>query len=177
MLSKKLCQNFANITEFLDTLLEHVLNSLHLLTLIYKAPQIWLPLLLALLRCSELVLFNVWGWLCTLMRGTTRGKQRLYTPIRGMTRGKQRLYTTIRGMIGKTKVEDTCLDPMHVEADEWEIMRGKHTKKLLSSKGNNVNVVELHAGTSARVTTRSEGRKHAIKAQGSGRGPPATPAK
>jgi hypothetical protein len=69
------------------------------LTLIYKAPQIWLPLLLALLRCSELVLFNVWGWLCTLMRGTTRGKQRLYTPIRGMTRGKQRLYTTIRGMI------------------------------------------------------------------------------
>jgi 3-dehydroquinate synthase class II len=107
----------------------------------------------------------------------TRGKQRLYTPIRGMTRGKQRLYTTIRGMIGKTKVEDTCLDPMHVEADEWEIVRGKHTKKLLSSKGNNVNVVELHAGTSARVTTRSEGRKHAIKAQGSGRGPPATPAK
>ena len=33
---------------------------------------------------------------------------------------------------GKIVVGDTCLDPMHVEADEWEIVRGKHTKKLLS---------------------------------------------
>ncbi|KAL3569561.1 hypothetical protein D5086_029451 [Populus alba] len=74
-------------------------------------------------------------------------------------------------------VEDTYLDPMHVGTDEWEIMRGKHTKKLLSPGGNNVHVVELHAGISARVSIRSGGRKHANKGQGSGRGPPATTAK
>nr|TKS05769.1 hypothetical protein D5086_0000129850 [Populus alba] len=39
---------------------------------------------------------------------------------------------------GKTVVGDTCLDPMHMEADEWETVRGKHTKKLLSPRGNNV---------------------------------------
>nr|TKS17856.1 hypothetical protein D5086_0000009220 [Populus alba] len=77
----------------------------------------------------------------------------------------------------KTVVEDTYLDPMHVGTDEWEIMRGKHTKKLLSPGGNNVHVVELHAGISARVSIRSGGRKHANKGQGSGRGPPATTAK
>ncbi|KAJ6911982.1 hypothetical protein NC652_022310 [Populus alba x Populus x berolinensis] len=66
---------------------------------------------------------------------------------------------------------------MHVEADEWENVRGKHTKKLLSPRGNSVHAVELHAGISARVSTRSGGCKHANKGQGSGRGPPATPAK
>jgi hypothetical protein len=69
------------------------------LILIKRAPKIWLPLFLALLRCSELLLFSVWGKLCTLIRGTPRDKQRLHTPTRGMTRGKQRLYTIIRKMI------------------------------------------------------------------------------
>jgi hypothetical protein len=78
---------------------------------------------------------------------------------------------------GKTIVEDTCLDPMHVEADEWEVVRWKHNKKIQTHKGNNVHFVELHAGISAEVSTKSGGRKHANKAQGSGRGPPATPAK
>ncbi|KAL3583862.1 hypothetical protein D5086_014923 [Populus alba] len=78
---------------------------------------------------------------------------------------------------GKTVVGDTCLDPMHMEADEWETMRGKHTKKLLSPRGNNVQAVELHAGLSVGVSTRSGGRKHANKGQGRGRAPPATPAK
>ena len=78
---------------------------------------------------------------------------------------------------GKTVVEDTCLDPMHVEADEWEVVRWKHNKKIQTHKGNNVHFVELHAGISAEVSTKSGGRKHANKAQGSGRGPPATPAK
>jgi hypothetical protein len=77
----------------------------------------------------------------------------------------------------KTVVEDTCLDPMHVEADEWEVVRWKHNKKIQTHKGNNVHFVELHAGISAEVSTKSGGRKHANKAQGSGRGPPATPAK
>ncbi|KAJ6886498.1 hypothetical protein NC651_027012 [Populus alba x Populus x berolinensis] len=78
---------------------------------------------------------------------------------------------------GKTVVGDTCLDPMHMEADEWETVRGKHTKKLLSPRGNNVQAVELHAGLSVGVSTRSGGRKHANKGQGRGRAPPATPAK
>ncbi|KAJ6950124.1 hypothetical protein NC651_003948 [Populus alba x Populus x berolinensis] len=78
---------------------------------------------------------------------------------------------------GKRVVGDTCLDPMHVEVDEWEIVRGKHTKKLLSPRDNNVQAVELHAGLSAGVSTRSGGRKHANKGQRSGRVPPATPAK
>ncbi|KAJ6868613.1 hypothetical protein NC651_033633 [Populus alba x Populus x berolinensis] len=78
---------------------------------------------------------------------------------------------------GKTVVGDNCLDPMHVEADEWEIVRGKHTKKLLSPRGNNVQAVELHAGLSVGVSNKSRGRKHANKGQGSGRVPPATPAK
>ncbi|KAL3569512.1 hypothetical protein D5086_029402 [Populus alba] len=67
---------------------------------------------------------------------------------------------------GKTIVGDTCLDLMHMEADEWETVRGKHTKKLLSPKSNNVQAVELHAGLSVGVSTRSGGRKHANKGQG-----------
>ncbi|KAJ6940996.1 hypothetical protein NC651_006950 [Populus alba x Populus x berolinensis] len=78
---------------------------------------------------------------------------------------------------GKTVVGDICLDPMHMEADEWETVRGKHTKKLLSPRGNNVQAEELHAGLSVGVSTRSGGRKHANKGQGRGRAPPATPAK
>ncbi|KAL3576407.1 hypothetical protein D5086_021690 [Populus alba] len=78
---------------------------------------------------------------------------------------------------GKIVVGDTCLDPMHMEADEWETVRGKHTKKLLSPRGNNVQAEELHAGLSVGVSTRSGGRKHANKGQGHGRAPPATPAK
>ena len=78
---------------------------------------------------------------------------------------------------GKTVIGDTCLDPMHMEADEWETVRGKHTKKLLSPRANSVKAGELHAGLSAGFSTRSEGRNHANKGQGRGRALPPTPAK
>ncbi|KAJ6989588.1 hypothetical protein NC653_018152 [Populus alba x Populus x berolinensis] len=127
------------LTGSLDTLLEHALISLFLLMLIKRASQIRQAFLLVLLRIGELALFSVWG----------RG----YTQQYGHDKGK-------------TVVGDTCLDPMHMEADEWETMRGKHTKKLLSPRGNNVQAVELHAGLSVGVSTRSGGRKHANKGQG-----------
>jgi hypothetical protein len=111
-------------------------------------------------------------------KGHDKGKTEVAHTNKGNDKGQTEVVHNKKGNDkGKTVVEDTYLDPIHVEADEWEIVRGKHTKKLLSSKGNNVNAMELHAGISVGVTTRSGGRKHANKAQGSGRGPPATPTK
>ena len=122
--------------------------------------------------------FQRLGMAVHINKGHDKGKTKATHTNKGNDKGQTEVaHNNKRNDRGKTVVEDTCLDPMHVEADEWEIVRGKHTKKLLSSKGNNVNVVELHAKTSAEVTTRSRGRKHANKAQGSGRGPPATPTK
>ena len=111
-------------------------------------------------------------------KGHDKGKTKVAHTNKGNDKGQTEVaHNNKENDRGKTVVEDTCLDPIHVEADEWEIVRGKHTKKLLSSKGNNVNVMELHIRTSVGVTTRSGGHKHANKAQGSGRGPPATFAK
>ena len=53
----------------------------------------------------------------------------------------------------------------------------KAHKETSKPRGNNVQAVELHAGLSAKLSNRSGGRKHATIGQGSGRVPPATPAK
>lgn len=99
-------------------------------------------------------------------------------------------------------IEDHCLDPMQAKAEvgvgDQEVIRGKRNKKhhnshrsglskdniaqVVSHNYKGKNVVKANVVIEKRVceeafigvTTRSGARKHASKAQGSGKGPPTT---